>query len=59
MEKAESVYVLCAEFGWSDLGTWGSLYVLSDKDNNRNVSLKAETLFYESEDNIIALPKEK
>jgi mannose-1-phosphate guanylyltransferase len=59
MEKAESVYVLCAEFGWSDLGTWGSLYELSEKDNNRNVSLKAETLFYESEDNIIALPKEK
>ena len=31
MEKAESVYVLCADFGWSDLGTWGSMYELSEK----------------------------
>ncbi|MFV0390485.1 MAG: mannose-1-phosphate guanylyltransferase [Paludibacteraceae bacterium] len=59
MEKAESVYVLCADFGWSDLGTWGSLHELSDKDENRNVTLKAETMFYESEDNIVALPKGK
>jgi mannose-1-phosphate guanylyltransferase len=59
MEKAESVYVLCADFGWSDLGTWGSLYELSEKDENQNVSLKSETMFYDSEDNIIALPKEK
>ncbi len=59
MEKAESVYVLCADFGWSDLGTWGSLYELSAKDESQNVSLKSETMFYDSEDNIIALPKEK
>lgn len=59
MEKAESVYVLCADFGWSDLGTWGSMYDLSDKDENKNVTLKCETMFYESEDNIIVLPKEK
>ena len=26
MEKAENVYVLISDFGWSDLGTWGSLY---------------------------------
>lgn len=59
MEKAESVHVLCADFGWSDLGTWGSLYELSDKDENKNVALKAEALFYDSKDNIVALPKGK
>lgn len=59
MEKAESVYVLCADFGWSDLGTWGSMYDLSEKDENKNVTLKCETMFYESEDNIVVLPKEK
>ncbi|MHB9055364.1 MAG: mannose-1-phosphate guanylyltransferase [Paludibacteraceae bacterium] len=59
MEKAESVYVLCAEFGWSDLGTWGSLYDLSDKDENQNVTLKCESIVYDSKDNIIALPKDK
>ncbi len=26
MEKADNVHVLCSDFGWSDLGTWGSLY---------------------------------
>ena len=59
MEKAESVYVLCAEFGWSDLGTWGSLYDLSAKDDNQNVILKCETIMYDSNENIIALPKDK
>lgn len=59
MEKAENVYVLCSEFGWTDLGTWGSLYEMSPKDNDENVSLKCETLFYESNNNIVALPAGK
>jgi len=59
MEKAENVYVLCSEFGWTDLGTWGSLYEMSPKDNADNVSLKCETLFYESNNNIVALPAGK
>ena len=59
MEKAENVYVLCSEFCWTDLGTWGSLYEMSPKDNNENVSLKCETLFYESDNNIVALPAGK
>lgn len=36
MEKAENIYVLPASFGWSDLGTWGSLYELSAKDEQKN-----------------------
>ncbi len=59
MEKAQNVYVLCSDFGWTDLGTWGSLYEMSPKDNNENVSLKCKTMFYESKNNIIALPSEK
>ncbi len=59
MEKAENVYVLCSDFGWTDLGTWGSLYEMSPKDENENVSLKCETSFYDSEHNIIALPSGK
>jgi mannose-1-phosphate guanylyltransferase len=55
MEKANNVYMLCAEFGWSDLGTWGSLYDLADKDESQNVALKCNALFYESADNIVAL----
>ena len=32
MEKAEEIFVFPADFGWSDLGTWGSLHTLSNKD---------------------------
>jgi mannose-1-phosphate guanylyltransferase len=59
MEKASNVYVLCSDFGWTDLGTWGSLYEMSTKDENKNVSLKCKTAFYESEENIVVLPSEK
>jgi mannose-1-phosphate guanylyltransferase len=37
MEKAENVHVICADFGWSDLGTWNSLYLQSEKDGKENV----------------------
>lgn len=37
LEKADNVCVLCADFGWSDLGTWKSYHELSQKDNNNNV----------------------
>ena len=59
MEKAEDVYMLVADFGWSDLGTWGSLYDLAEKDEQRNVSLKCDSLFIESSDNLITLPENK
>lgn len=59
MEKAENVYVLLGDFGWSDLGTWGSLYDLSKKDEDGNVTLKCHTQLYDSQDNIIVLPSGK
>ena len=59
MEKASNVHVLCSDFGWTDLGTWGSLYEMSPKDENQNVSLKCKTAFYESKKNIVVLPSEK
>jgi mannose-1-phosphate guanylyltransferase len=59
MEKASNVYVLCSDFGWTDLGTWGSLYEMSQKDGKGNVTLKCKTAFYDSNNNIVALPSEK
>lgn len=59
MEKAENVYVLCSDFGWTDLGTWGSLYEMSPKDEAQNVTLKCNAAFYESANNIVALPADK
>jgi mannose-1-phosphate guanylyltransferase len=59
MEKADNVYVSLGDFGWSDLGTWGSLYDQSPKDEHGNVVLKGESLIYNSKDNIVVLPKNK
>ncbi|WP_071147755.1 mannose-1-phosphate guanylyltransferase [Bacteroides ihuae] len=59
MEKANNVYVSLGDFGWSDLGTWGSLYDLSPKDLDKNVVLKCQSIIYDGRDNIIALPEGK
>ena len=56
MEKSSDVYVLPADFGWSDLGTWGSLYDSSEKDENNNVALGSNIISYESKNNIVSLP---
>lgn len=55
MEKADNVYMMCVDFGWADLGTWGSLFELAEKEDQNNASLKSKTLIYESSNNIIAL----
>lgn len=59
MEKASNVYVQAADFGWSDLGTWGSLYDVSDKDDNANAVLTAKSLFFDSTENVVAMPSNK
>ena len=55
MEKADNVYVMPSSFGWSDLGTWGSLYELSEKDPQKNVSLHSDVHFYDATGNIVVL----
>lgn len=53
MEKADNVFVYCADFGWSDLGTWGSLYDHSEKDENGNALKVDKHLLYDTKDCII------
>ncbi len=55
MEKADNVYVIGCDFGWSDLGTWGSLHEITEKDDNDNASLHCKTLFIESYDNVVTM----
>lgn len=52
MEKAEEVYMLRGNFGWSDLGTWASLYEMLPKDDRRNV-LSGEIIPYEADGNMV------
>ncbi len=59
MEKADNVYVECADFGWSDLGTWGSLYENSPKNITANVTQKCNVIAYNSSGNIFMAPDDK
>src|SRR5690606_2561609 len=60
MEKAENVYVLPVTFGWSDLGTWGSVYDLADKDDSGNLSITSKNvMFYESNNCMVNVDKDK
>lgn len=59
MEKAENVYVICTDLGWSDLGTWSSLYLHSGHDRNNNALLNSQALTFNSEGNIVSLPQGK
>jgi len=53
MEKANNVYVLRSDFGWSDLGTWGSLYAIRDKDENGNTILGKNVMTYDTVNSIV------
>lgn len=54
MEKAGNVAVLPVDFGWADLGTWGSVYELKEKDEHQNVTLGTSAMYYESSGNIVS-----
>ena len=60
MEKADNVYVLPSEFGWSDLGTWASIYELADKDYVGNAVIPSEkVIMYDSSNCMVNVPGEK
>jgi mannose-1-phosphate guanylyltransferase len=59
MEKAKNVYTIAADIGWSDLGTWGSLYSYSEKDENGHVIQGKNVLTYDSKNCIVNVPKNK
>lgn len=59
MEKADNVYVLTADFGWSDLGTWGSLYEQMPKDKNKNAVNAKHAFLYDSSGTIVNVPDDK
>ncbi len=59
MEKSQNVYVECVSFGWSDLGTWSSLYDQSPKNRDGNVTQNCAVLAYNSTGNIFAVNGEK
>lgn len=59
MEKAEEIYVFPASFGWSDVGTWGSLITLADKDREGNACIGPRIEVHETHNCIIHTSEER
>lgn len=60
LEKEKgSIYVIPASFDWNDLGTWGSVYVESEKDDQENAALNVKLLAENSSGNIITAARNK
>ncbi len=59
MEKASNVYVVAADFGWSDLGTWGSLYDITDKDEDNNAVSGENVMLYDTKNSLVRMPHDK
>lgn len=57
MEKADNVKVFAADFGWSDVGTWSSLYELRKKDEKQNVVFGNHVKMYDTGKCIVHIPK--
>lgn len=59
LEKAQNVYVIPADLGWSDLGTWTSVYQNADLDENQNTLSTKCIQTYNSTGNIVRVKSEK
>jgi len=59
MEKADNVYVKCTDIGWSDLGTWSSLYEHSRTDKDGNSVISGNVFSYNNKRNIINISGSK
>ena len=59
MEKADEIFVYPADFGWSDLGTWGSLHENTSRDAHNNTSIGPNIKLYETRNCVIHATEEK
>ncbi len=59
MEKAEEIFVCPSDFGWSDLGTWGSLLLQTPKDIYGNAVIGQNVQLYDSHNCIVHTLEEK
>lgn len=59
MEKAKNVFVRASIIGWSDLGTWGSLYTHIKKDAHGNATVGKQVMLYNSKNCVVHVPNDK
>ena len=53
MEKSKDIYTIPAEFGWSDLGSWGSLRTLLPQEENGNAKVGNDICLYECKNCVV------
>jgi mannose-1-phosphate guanylyltransferase len=53
MEKADNVYTIPSKFGWSDIGSWGSLYEVFHKDYLGNAVVGKNVKIYDAANNMV------
>lgn len=59
LEKADNVYTIPADIGWSDLGTWASLHAIGEKDVDNNMVNLEKIHLKDTSNCIIHLPNDK
>jgi mannose-1-phosphate guanylyltransferase len=59
IEKADNVYVMEADFGWSDVETWDSLYMAQSKDANGNAMASGNVIAYDTHDCMVHIHPDK
>lgn len=59
LENAKNVLVVLADLGWSDLGTWGSLYTHLKQDHEGNAVIGSDVFLFDCANNIVNLPDGK
>ncbi len=59
MEKADNIYTIPSDFGWSDLGSWGALYEENQKDEHDNVINTPKQYTEDTSGCLVRVPKNK
>ncbi len=59
MEKADNVYIIPSSFGWSDLGTWNSIYENVDKDYLGNAVTGNHVMVIDATNNVVHVDNKK
>ncbi len=59
MEKSDNVYIRRAVFGWSDMGTWNSMYEYGEKDESNNCVTGENVYMYDSQNCVVRTTGDK
>ena len=59
LEKADEIYCFPASFGWSDLGTWGSLRENTVQDAGGNAVIGSNVKLYETKNCVVHVAQER